>query len=52
MECLASCGTAPMMQIGQAYHENLTTSKVDDILDDYRNQGVCISHFAKDKIKA
>lgn len=52
VECLASCGTAPMMQVGQTYHENLTTSKVDDILDDYRNHGACISHFAKDKIKA
>lgn len=33
VECLGSCGTAPMMQIGFDYHENLTTEKVDKILD-------------------
>ncbi len=32
VECLGSCGTAPMMQIGDTYYENLTTSKVDNIL--------------------
>ncbi len=31
-ECLASCGTAPMMQVDQDYHENLTLEKVDEIL--------------------
>ncbi len=31
-ECLASCGTGPMMQIDRDYHENLTTAKVDDLL--------------------
>jgi NADH-quinone oxidoreductase subunit E len=33
VECLGSCGTAPMFQIGFDYHENLTTGKVDEILD-------------------
>jgi NADH-quinone oxidoreductase E subunit len=32
VECLGSCGTAPMFQIGFDYHENLTTEKVDQIL--------------------
>jgi NADH-quinone oxidoreductase subunit E len=32
-ECLASCGTGPMMQVGKEYHENLTPEKVDVILD-------------------
>ncbi len=32
-ECLASCGTAPMMQVDKAYHENLTLPQVDAILD-------------------
>lgn len=32
-ECLASCGTGPMMQVDKKYHENLTTEKVDAILD-------------------
>ena len=33
VECLGSCGTAPMMQVGFDYHEDLTTGKVDQILD-------------------
>lgn len=33
VECLGSCGTAPMFQIGFDYHEELTTAKVDQILD-------------------
>ncbi len=32
-ECLASCGTAPMMQVDKDYHENLTTERVDEILE-------------------
>lgn len=51
VECLASCGTAPMMQVGEKYHENLTLDKVDNILDDYRaTTPEPISHWAKDKI--
>ncbi len=33
VECLGSCGTAPMFQIGFDYHENLTSDKVDQIID-------------------
>ena len=33
VECLGSCGTAPMMQVGFDYHEDLTAEKVDEILD-------------------
>ena len=32
VECLGSCGTAPMFQINFDYHENLTAEKVDEIL--------------------
>jgi NADH-quinone oxidoreductase E subunit len=32
VECLASCGTAPMMQINDDYYESLTEEKVDEIL--------------------
>ncbi len=32
VECLASCGTAPMMQINDDYYENLTEEKIDQIL--------------------
>jgi NADH-quinone oxidoreductase subunit E len=31
-ECLASCGTAPMMQVDHEYYENLTPASVDQIL--------------------
>jgi NADH-quinone oxidoreductase subunit E len=31
-ECLASCGTAPMMQVDKEYFEDLTFDKVDQIL--------------------
>jgi NADH-quinone oxidoreductase subunit E len=34
VECLGSCGTAPMLQCGSKYHENLTTDKVDALLGD------------------
>jgi NADH-quinone oxidoreductase subunit E len=46
VECLASCGTAPMMQVGEKYHENLTCEAVDSILSDYRqNVKEPISHW-------
>jgi NADH-quinone oxidoreductase subunit E len=33
-ECLASCGTAPMMQVDKKYYENLSIEQVDKILDE------------------
>jgi len=33
VECLGSCGTAPMFQLNFDYHENLTPEKIDQILD-------------------
>lgn len=33
VECLASCGTAPMMQINDDYYENLTEEKITEILE-------------------
>lgn len=36
VECLGSCGTAPMMQINDDYHENLTADKIDKILKDLK----------------
>ena len=33
VECLASCGTAPVVQINDDYYENLTPEKLDQILD-------------------
>jgi NADH-quinone oxidoreductase subunit E len=39
-ECLASCGTGPMMQVDEDYHEKLTLEDVDRILDDLLNDDV------------
>ncbi len=39
VECLGSCGTAPMLQCGASYHENLTLDKVDQLIDGYRAEG-------------
>jgi NADH-quinone oxidoreductase subunit E len=36
VECLGSCGTAPVMQINQTYYENLTKAKVDQILEELK----------------
>jgi NADH-quinone oxidoreductase subunit E len=33
VECMGSCGTAPMFAIGEHYYENLTPEKVDAILE-------------------
>jgi len=33
VECLGSCGTAPMLQLNDDYHENLTLEQVDALLD-------------------
>lgn len=38
-ECLGSCGTAPMLQCGADYYENLTNEKVDELLDKLRASG-------------
>ncbi|MGB6020267.1 MAG: NAD(P)H-dependent oxidoreductase subunit E, partial [Sulfurimonadaceae bacterium] len=33
VECLGSCGTAPVMQINDTYYENLNADKIDSILE-------------------
>ena len=39
VECLGSCGTAPMLQCGEKYYEDLTPEKVDDMLEDLKSGG-------------
>jgi NADH-quinone oxidoreductase subunit E len=41
VECLAACGTGPMMQINDDYYERLTEDKVDRILADLQSTGSC-----------
>jgi NADH-quinone oxidoreductase subunit E len=36
VECLGSCGTAPMLQCGSDYYEDLTTEKVDTLIEKLR----------------
>jgi NADH-quinone oxidoreductase E subunit len=36
-ECLGSCGTAPAMQVGDRYYENLTPQRVAEILEKLSN---------------
>lgn len=36
VECLAACGNAPAMMVNEDYYENLTTAKVDEILEELR----------------
>lgn len=41
VECLAACGTGPMMQINEDYYERLTEDKLDQILADLKSTGSC-----------
>ncbi len=38
VECLGSCGTAPMLQCGADYFENLTNEKVDAMLEKMKSE--------------
>ena len=38
VECLGSCGTAPVMQINQTYYENLTKAKVEQIIEELKKE--------------
>ena len=49
VECLAACGSGPMMQINEDYYEHLTNQKVDNILDDLKRLGR--SNLATDKFR-
>ena len=45
VECLGSCGTAPMMQCGAQFHENLTFEKVDQLVNELRTDGKRKTYF-------
>lgn len=36
VECLASCGTGPMMRVNELYYEDLTPAKLDKILEELK----------------
>lgn len=38
VECLGSCCTAPMIQINDDFHENLTSEKLDNLLEGLKKE--------------
>ena len=36
VECLGSCGTAPVLMVNDAYHENMSAEKIDALLETLR----------------
>jgi NADH-quinone oxidoreductase subunit E len=38
VECLASCGTGPMMQCNLKFYENLTPDRIDALLEELRGR--------------
>jgi len=38
VECLGACGYAPMMQLGKTFREHLTKERVDQIIEECRNE--------------
>lgn len=51
VECLGSCGTAPMLQCGADFYENLTTDKVDSILDKLNASGKRSSYLRSNRVE-
>ena len=39
VECIGACSWAPAVQVNYDFHENLTTDKLDKVLDDYKKKG-------------
>jgi NADH-quinone oxidoreductase subunit E len=50
VECLGSCGTAPMLQCGGPFYENLTLEKVDAIIDQLQKRKEHSSYLKDDKV--
>ena len=42
VECLGACGYAPMMQLGDFYKEHLTKEKIDQLIDDCKNDKIIL----------
>jgi NADH-quinone oxidoreductase subunit E len=39
VECIGACSWAPAAQVNYDFHENLTTEKIDGVLDEYKRKG-------------
>jgi NADH-quinone oxidoreductase subunit E len=51
VECLGSCGTAPMLQCGAEYYENLTTEKVDHLVEKLKAAGQRSSYMKTSTVR-
>ncbi len=52
VECLGSCGSAPMLQCGANYYENLTEEKIDQLIEKLRDKGVRSSYLKSVEINS
>lgn len=50
VECLGSCGTAPMLQCGAEYYENLTNEKVDSLIEKLKASGKRSSYMSSNRV--
>ena len=50
VECLGSCGTAPMLQCGAEYYENLTIEKVDMLVEKLKASGKRTSYMIDNRV--
>lgn len=51
VECLGACGYAPMMQVGEHYHEFLTEERIDKFIQDARDGKVNVGDWKKEIFK-
>jgi NADH-quinone oxidoreductase subunit E len=40
VECIGACSWAPAVQVNYDFHENLTSDKMDKVLDEYKRKGL------------
>lgn len=45
VECLGSCGTAPMLMCGSQFHENLTLEKVEGLIEKWKQENTRKTYF-------
>lgn len=50
VECLGSCGTAPMLQVGADYYEDLTIDKVDQLIEKLKANGQRSTYMKSNRV--
>lgn len=50
VECLGSCGTAPMLQCGGEFYENLTNERVDELIEKLKANGQRSSYMKDNRV--